>query len=406
MKRAWIWVGVFLLAGPVQAAGPRAAGASVIAFGAVCDGRTDDTAALQAALDRTGIVRLPQGRPCRISHRLRLASGAVITSERGAGTIVLGSRPGEFGVAADAKLTGAVDFGLYVNQASNVSLRNFAIRMERRDATYVHAIAVMSSSDVAIQGLDISGLAGGYGILVRSSHHVTITGNHLHGFLLNAAPSCGLEPPARIPASSPSPPGVCGKVIGIKVDSGQRSFAESYAISIVGNRLDDLDVGPEFNALWGFQSEGINVAGPQDSDATPLSQLSHDIVVADNVLTRMGIGINSYGSKVRIERNTISDVASYGVKLTHGATADLVAGNTISRAGSAGIYLRGYPPGRSTTANSITGNLIRDVGRGGFGRGGRGDQAAGAFAVYCVLAPGNILGPNRTSGERNFAKDC
>ena len=397
-------IGIAVLSAPVLACAPAAGqpgraavSATPESFGARGDGVADDSAALQKALNAGGTVHLTAGRQYRITHRIFVPSGAGMTSDGGMAWIVIGTRPGEFG--------DRTDFGLYVNNATGVTLQNFGLRLEYRDPAYVHGIGVLSSSNVTIKGLEIKDFAELYGVIVRGSHDVTLDGNYVHDFRINAAPDCGLDPPARVPTSSDRPDGSCGKVIGLKVEPGRNgdAWVESYNVRITNNRIENLKVGPEFERLWGYQSEAINVASPQDSDALPVTWLSHDILISGNRIKNVGIGINSYSLRARIVGNTIENPAKFGIELIHGAQDNLVQGNVINRPAYAGIYVRGSPKERTVRGNVVTGNTVTGVGQDGLPH-PHGDWAGfGHYAVYCQNATDTTVGANVVQGAPDGA---
>ena len=391
-------IGIAVLSAPALACAPASsqprpsAGASPEAFGARGDGVADDSDALQKALNTGGTVHLTAGRQYRVTHRIFVPSGAGVTSDGGLGWIVLGTRPGEFG--------DKTDFGLYVNNATGVTLQNFGLRLEHRDPAYVHGIGVLSSSNVTVRGVEIKDFAQLYGVIVRGSHDVTLDRNYLHDFHIETAPDCGLDPPTRVPTTSDRPDGSCGKIIGLKVEPARNGdgWIESYNVRITGNRIENLTVGPAFERLWGYQSEAINVASPQDSDAMPVNWLSHDILISGNRISNVGIGINSYSLRARIEGNTITGAAKFGIELIHGAQDNLVQGNVIDRPAYAGVYVRGTPKERTVRGNVISGNTITGAGQDGRPH-PHGDWAGNSpYGVYCLNAAGTTVAANTVRG--------
>lgn len=128
----------------------------VVAWGAHGNGTTDDSLALQAALDAVGenggVVVLPRGRRFRISRALMLKSGTWLT---GGGTLV----------AAPAASWGGSVTGL-----TNVQ----------------HEAEILTDSDIRIDGIGLdwtlatSG-GGGHPIYLRRVRHVRVTGCEVEG---------------------------------------------------------------------------------------------------------------------------------------------------------------------------------------------------------------------------------
>ena len=369
-------------------------------FGAKGDAVTDDTAALQNALSTGKIIHLSSGKSYLIRSRLVVPSGGGITSDNGKGWIVLGTNPG----FPDSQ----VDYGIYLNGVSNVSLTDFGITLQHRDDNGTHAIAMFFSSGVTVRGVEIKSLALGYGILMRSSHDVIIDSNYIHDTYINQVTTCHLVPPSQFPTTT-SADGVCGKSIAIKVDSGQTlaTYQESYGINITNNRIESLNVGPDFEKLWDYQSEAINIAGPQESDSMPESQLTHDVTISGNIISNVGIGINSYALGTRVTGNTITNAVRFGIELIHGAQGNTVEGNAVSGAGYLGIYLRGDTSGRTLKDNQVIGNTISNTGTNPHTH-LRGDWTTGYYGLYCDRGSGNTMTGNSLTGSKtaNFYDGC
>lgn len=332
---------------PHSSLGSNRVAAGVTEFGAYGDGRTDDTAAIQKALDSAKTVTLSPGKTYLITSRLVVPSEGGIVGD---GTPVIIARASDF-LNEDLTPNGRYKPTSMVIDASgmtrppysahqNVVLRGFKLKFQAKDPGYVDGIVARNVRGLDISGVEISGLATGSGIKVASiSGTSSISNNYIHDFYSNSE-------------FRKTQPGALPQLTGIEVDNDLVNGIATNGLAILNNRVEKLVVGPVFLAAHGYQTDGINIAHFETTQYR----------IARNQIRDVGEGIDSFGSNGLIADNTTTDTYIFGIKLVHGASRNRVTSNTVTRSGLAGIVISGSASAKqSTEQNIISGNTISDI---------------------------------------------
>lgn len=316
-------------------------------FGAVGDGVTDDTAALQRALNSGRPVRLGERKTYALSRRLTVPShGGLI----GDGTATLIARAAGF-ASTDITVRGRYKADSSVIDASGmvvppytpndgVVLRGFKLRYEWTEGRYLDGIVARNVQGLLIERVEISGFPIGSGIKVASVRgDSAIRDNIVRDF--SSDTSFAVTYAGAIP-----------QITGIEVDNDRVNGIGTQGLSIASNRIANLTVGPVMRAAHGYQSDGINVA----------SQHADGVVIEGNEISNVGEGIDMFGVRGRIRHNVVTDAYVFGIKLIHGASYNEVAFNRVERAGLAGIVLSGSASAsQGTEHNYVTDNIVAGI---------------------------------------------
>ncbi len=301
-------------------------------FGAVGDGTTDDTAALQSAIDSQQAVTLPHG-TFRITSRLNLPAGTVVT---GPATVLH-----DFDASPPPGAPSSNDVALYVS-GSDVRLEGFTIAKTFLDGSYSVGILASNVSDLTIKDLDISGYSARYGIHIVESEDFEVTGCYIHDFMANTTTDMIADSPA-----------------GLRVTRSKQGLVSN-------NRIVRIEVGEV-----GLESISPLVPdyGPQgyQSDCMTIMQSEH-IAVNGNVCLTSGEAIDMLLSKsCTVSNNVLSDIWFQGVKML-GVSYCTVSENFISDCYQ-GIGLVSHPNfNAEASGNTVNGNVLRDIGSpGSFG---------------------------------------
>lgn len=295
----------------------------------------DDTPGLQARLDAEGLVVLEPGRTYRIRACLRISRDGGGLIGDGTPVLVLGTADGEFD-NPDRQVCATYAgnaVGLYARDLRDVVLKGFSVRKEPREGTYVKAIGIRACENVLVEGLDVSGFGLGGGIVSLDS----VRGGILRGNTIRDGHS---DHELR------------GQITGIAVDDN-RCLGNSSGLTIEGNVIRNLTVGPRFFALHGWETDGITIAHPD----------SGGHLIRNNTIENVGEGIDLFGTGMQVVANDIRNCVLFGIKLIHGADSNEVSGNAIDGAGLAGIVLSGssgWDVGH-TTGNTVDDNRIAGV---------------------------------------------
>lgn len=331
---------------PCPAVVPRGTTVNAKAFGAVGDGRADDTAALQKAIDAVaktgGTLAIPDGTylidATRDSGRvgLRMGSGMTLRMSPGAILKAIPNASATYSIIAVADchdvtiLGGTLEgdrdghrgtggewgMGLTIIRSRNVMVQDitarecwgdgFYVTEPNRGITFCHVVADHNRR----QGMSITGADG---IVVRNSVFRNTQGT---------APQCGID-------VEPNP----GETV---------TNLQILDCTVTGNHGGGIAGGPP-------------VAARANAFFTR-SRIARNLVAGNG---GWGILVSACSGDA-IEDNIVRDTRGYGILLRSGALDMTVRGNLVSGSAKNGIYLEDCA-GTTVTGNTVTGNSGRGI---------------------------------------------
>lgn len=411
---------------------------SVKDFGARGDGATNDTAAIQAALDAVaarggGTVQVPAGTyvvaPSGVATWLRVGSDTTVRGEGEAATVFrVASGAGDYrtifgqaaGIVRNVRLTG---FRVDQNPAGNVKAdiragqaarHQYAFYFTAFDGVEIEGVAVDPATGVNTFALNGPGTRGGVirGCRVRfvkgrttdpsgtydnSAVYVdgaafTVTGNRFESGGRPGDAMTGIEIHTG-PGGTVSGNLVSGYYVGINAVGAAKALPEvaSNDFGIVGNAFTGVASGIQLWALTGRTLRNVTVAGNAISvaNATVVANTYGGVTLQNEALSGQALGdfdgIVISGNTVAMARE---DRAGYAFSETAGILAApqgsvrnlIVANNVIRDAPSQGLRVESKTG--SVTGLVVQGNVIVDAGN---------NAAAGPYRIGLVLA-GRITG--------------
>lgn len=378
-------------------------------YGAVGDGTTDDTAAIQAGLTALSGTN----KYLYLTNGTYLISSALTVPTRtglvGDGSAILyasssgfsNTDPDTYGTSTSTVLNLSGQTSSPYTPNYNQKIIGLKIRYQFLQGRVCNAIAARNCYNVDISYNEIYDFPLSKVIVVASLRGASkITNNYIHDITSNTVFS-GYGYPER---------GFVN-ITGIDVDDDaitDGSLITSDDLLIFGNHIENLNHGATAIATYGNQADGINL------------QKGNGIRVIGNKLVNSSEGIDTFSSGAYIAGNTVLDMTEFGIKLIHGADRTRVHGNKIQRAGLAGItVVGGLSSEGDVFGNIVSDNIINDIDPSNLHNGATTacikleNQATTSVArdnyfVNNVLTPGTYgeyLIVNNTSGDVNNVFD-
>jgi len=324
---------------------------SVSAHGAKGDGVTDDTAAIQAAIDAVGgsggTVLVPDG-TYMVNAILNSGKGLLLRSN-----MTLKLSPGAVLKALpNASQSYTI---LYLARVSQVNILGGTVEGERSAHTG-------------------TGGESGMGINIASSQHIVIEGVTAKecwgdGFYIGGSLGCQDVTLCNVVADHNRRQGLSvvradGVVVRNSTFKNTAGTTPEAGIDIepnAGETVNNMQIlGCTFtnNAGGGIQ-DGVPIANTGSAFAT-------NIVIEGNLITGNGVNAVNGGARGgievsnasghRVSNNVIRDNKGWGIRLRDNANGTTVAGNTVSGTTGDGIFVGSPCTGFSVTGNTVTGN--------------------------------------------------
>lgn len=299
-------------------------------FNAVGDGVTDDTDALQAALDFATAV----GQPVRL-----LTGHTYLFSEQ----LIIGDNSGFIGDGSPTLLVNATAFTNTDPTAYETALStalNFSGQVTTPYTPKYNQVlqGVKVTATSVIQGRALNVIAA------RNCYNLNISFNEIYGFsysrVMIVASLRGRSYIHRnyvhdiysnviFPLYPTFADRAQVNIDGISKDDDCITdvvLITSDELSITYNKFYDLNHGPVAIAVYGNQADAI------------YENKGNNCLIAYNDIDLTSEGIDSNGHDTRIIANKVSRCTEFAIKLMHGARRAKVTHNVIKKAGIAGIY--------------------------------------------------------------------
>jgi hypothetical protein len=320
---------------------------NVKAYGAVGDGVTDDTAAIQAALNAAlaaggGAVMLFPGLTYKVTSKISIPSNCGLLGD---GTSTIYAPAANFSntslstrytsTSAVIDMSGQTSSPYTPN--ANPFLIGVKIQSQVSQGRCVDAVVVRNATSAVVMGCEIYGFPIGCGIKGASLIGKTIfENNYIHDFLDNTTAWVGT------PQST-----------AIEIDNDRINSVYSFGVKILNNEIKQIQLGAAAVTAYGYQTDGINIQ----------SIAGADFIVTGNRIIDVGEGIDHWGERSVISNNSFTNTYGFGIKLIYGASYNAIQGNVIYNTGIAGIVLAGSNTVGvgDVTQNEISGNVITNV---------------------------------------------
>lgn len=342
-----------------------------------------DYVSLQAALNTGKVVRLVDGVTYPVTSQTLIPSGGGIV---GKGIFTVSSAD----FAGTTLTPSAVTVPFLALNASDITLADFKIQVTATQNSVIYPIALRGVSKAVVSDIEVTGLNGGSAIKIDSSTDITIDHPYIHDCILDRL-------------------GSSGQLTGVEIDNDKLAGLGSQRVTVSNPKIRDLTVTPAFLAVYGYQTDGVNIQVGAMSCS-----------VFGGVIENVGEGIDTFGDDGVFADTIIKNPYIFGLKLVHGASRNKFSNHRIINPGLAGVTVAGSSTAsKNTDGNSISGAHVSGVNPNGvwntdvtyaFGTSNNGTFVATNTLFdkcRCTDSPGAdyvvILG---STGNGNRAVDC
>jgi len=304
---------------------------SVKDFGAVGDGVTDDTAAIQDALNAVKKVYVPDG--------TYLCSTVTVSSDN---THIWGSK------GAILKLKNSVDVDLLdLSNFDNLTISDITLDGNKANQTTdVDAVCIRGddNSNVVIQNCIIKNSALS-GVNIRNSDGVKIVNN----LITDCGTKNSINSGDGIYLAFNSNDYVSGNSV---INPARIGIILKGSVSVNSSR--SVVIGNFVN------NSGENAIGTEDGNVSTLIVNNIVDTSGDNSFasTKAGIVVGETGETVTVSGNRVVNAGSFGIEVVHGADETIVTNNNISSSGSIGIFATAVDGSGGLDNLLINGNLV------------------------------------------------
>jgi hypothetical protein len=318
-------------------------------YGAVGDGETDDTAAIQAALDAAkhaggGVVYMPPG-VYKLTTTITLADASCIT--------LCGAGMGKSTLYMPAAIFNNTVMGTYgatsmalecvgglvspYTPADNITLCDFTVESEISDGRALYPLRARNVERMNVLRVEIFGVPTG----TLLSFDSIVGGEIAHCYLHDCTTAVTTYTGA-------------GQTTAIQTDDNRiGSLLACKGLHIHHNNIEDIDMSGDALPSANMQTDGINLGQAVDPP-----QHGHNI--HDNYIRNVGEGIDCFSSECNIHGNEFVDCYNLGIKLIHGARRNHIHGNVIMRPGYVGLYCGGSNYLNDGVTGAVEDNYFHD----------------------------------------------
>jgi len=402
----------------------------VRAYGALCDGVTDDIAAIQAAENAAddscatnfdcGTVLIPAA-TCLISNSLIVSSGVTIAGVGPASVLKASSGlvsepfiesetdPASDGLRdqrivvrdlmLDGSSSGASSIGILLRSVIDGAVENVVVKSPTFDCVYIGSgstktVRPLRNTVHNIHCMD----AGRQGIAITGGVQLVISDNHIdspamHGIDLELEITTnmlisGVSITGNVIEDTDASASMCG--IALTADEASQVIKD---VTISGNTINDPGRGVCFRQTTNLVIDGNVIRSPSDDGihSTVLYNAPVDTVISNNMIVdAAGYGIRwTRNTSSLISGNYIKNTTAQGIAISAGA-GTVLSGNIIDTTGGTTdcVSIGGSTDGNATDI-VVTGNSLYNCPDAGISLGGVTGTVTGTVIVGNVIEADN-----------------